>query len=133
MNYTTGTRTARKPHVVFFGCIQLCVVGVSTDLQAVKVGKNSPRCAVNGTMEHLAFSYRNTNRSLTRDFAFLATLRIQYVKTQFLPILSACRPRRQPLIPACFCGLERVPLYYIIRWSRHCFSDTLPPGDCDCN
>ncbi|KAG8272450.1 hypothetical protein J6590_040606 [Homalodisca vitripennis] len=41
-NYTTGTRTAHKPHVVFSGRTQLCVTGVSMDLQALKVGKNSP-------------------------------------------------------------------------------------------
>ncbi|KAG8265482.1 hypothetical protein J6590_093594, partial [Homalodisca vitripennis] len=41
-NYTTGTRTAHKPHVVFSGLTQLCIAGVSMDLQALKVGKNSP-------------------------------------------------------------------------------------------
>ncbi|KAG8280530.1 hypothetical protein J6590_080166 [Homalodisca vitripennis] len=41
-NYTTGTRTAHKQHVVFSGRTQLCVTGVSMDLQALKVGKNSP-------------------------------------------------------------------------------------------
>ncbi|KAG8241304.1 hypothetical protein J6590_089257 [Homalodisca vitripennis] len=40
-NYTTETRTAHKPHVVFSGRTQLCVAGVSMYLQALKVGKNS--------------------------------------------------------------------------------------------
>ncbi|KAG8310701.1 hypothetical protein J6590_058854 [Homalodisca vitripennis] len=31
----------REPHVVFSGRTQLCVTGVSMDLQALKVGKNS--------------------------------------------------------------------------------------------
>ncbi|KAG8319920.1 hypothetical protein J6590_081060 [Homalodisca vitripennis] len=31
-----------KPHVVFSGRTQLCVTSVSVDLQALKVGKNSP-------------------------------------------------------------------------------------------
>ncbi|KAG8331163.1 hypothetical protein J6590_046489 [Homalodisca vitripennis] len=56
-NYTTGTRTAHKPHVVFSGRTQLCVAGVSTGSQALKVGKNSPRCAaINDTAPRLFMS-----------------------------------------------------------------------------
>ncbi|KAG8275096.1 hypothetical protein J6590_093712 [Homalodisca vitripennis] len=77
---TTSRRSlaygAHKPYAVFPGRIQLFVVDVSTGSHALKVGKNSPRCAtIIGARRHPAFTCRNTNQRLTRDFALLANFR----------------------------------------------------------
>ncbi|KAG8293334.1 hypothetical protein J6590_020942 [Homalodisca vitripennis] len=70
---------------LFSSRIQLCIVGVSMDLQALKVGKNSPSCAaINGTIR------------------------------EFLPISSACRLGTQPRISARFLR-PRVHSISIIR------------------